>query len=133
MSRQSVRGNAGEDHVTGYLIDNGWQIEARNYRVRGGEIDIIARKADILAFVEVKTRKFGSLTEGVESVNKRKQSFIIRTADRYLEDNPSDAGTIRFDVAEVTVTTEDAPRVIGMNYIADAFDAFSLPKSCEQF
>lgn len=133
MSTQSVRGKAGEDRVCNYLIDGGWHIEARNYRIRGGEIDIIARKDGVLAFVEVKTRKFGSLTEGTEAVTKKKQSCIIRTADRYIQDNPSDAEEIRFDVAEVTVTTEDIPRVLEMNYMENAFDAFSASKTYEQF
>ncbi|MFR9035090.1 MAG: YraN family protein [Ruminococcus sp.] len=49
-------GNIGEDAVCGFLVRHGYEIIKRNFTVRGGEIDIIAEKADIIAFVEVKTR-----------------------------------------------------------------------------
>ena len=55
-------GNIGEDAVCGFLVRHGYEIIKRNFTVRGGEIDIIAEKADIIAFVEVKTREHGSLT-----------------------------------------------------------------------
>ena len=48
-------GNIGEDAVCGFLVRHGYEIIKRNFTVRGGEIDIIAEKADIIAFVEVKT------------------------------------------------------------------------------
>lgn len=47
-------GNIGEDAVCGFLVRHGYEIIKRNFTVRGGEIDIIAEKADIIAFVEVK-------------------------------------------------------------------------------
>ena len=133
MSTQSVRGKAGEEHVCGWLRENGWTVEARNYRIKGGEIDIVARKGGVLAFVEVKTRKFGSLTDGIGAVDRRKRSRIIRTADRYIQEHPSDADTISFDVAEVTVTSEDAPRVLDMDYLPNAFDSFSVFGKHEQY
>ena len=46
----------GESAVCRYLMQQGYTIRKRNYRIRGGEIDIIAQKGEILAFVEVKTR-----------------------------------------------------------------------------
>lgn len=50
-------GRRGETAVCSYLMERGYKILTRNYRIRGGEIDIIAQKEEILAFVEVKTRK----------------------------------------------------------------------------
>ncbi len=125
MNKAHERGRAGEDHVCGYLIDNGWGILARNYRVRGGEIDIIAEKGCIVIFVEVKTRKFGSLTDGIDAVDKKKREHIIKAADRWAEEQLTSDKNIRFDAAEVVVTTEEHPRVIEMRYYEDAFDAFS--------
>ena len=55
-------GNWGEDAAVRYLKTRGYEILDRNYRSSWGEIDIIARQRDVLAFVEVKTRhslKFG--------------------------------------------------------------------------
>ena len=124
MSVKSVRGKAGEDHVCDHLQNNGWTILERNFRIRGGEIDIIAKKGSVLAFVEVKSRKFGSLDDPLEAIDRRKQELLIRAADTYLERNPSDADTIRFDAAAVTLTTEAVPRVLEMKYYEDAFGAF---------
>lgn len=126
MSVKSERGKAGEDHVCGYLAERGWKIEARNYRIRGGEIDIIASRNGIIAFVEVKTRKFGSLGDAIEAIDRRKQSFIFRAADIYLEEHPSEYSEIRFDAAAVVITTEEKPRIIEMKYYENAFDAFSV-------
>lgn len=126
MSKASGRGKTGEDHVCGYLEKHGWKIAARNYRVKGGEIDIVAEKNGIIAFVEVKTRKFGSLSDGIEAVDVRKQRCIVRAADRYIETFPAEIKEVRFDAAVVTVTTDDIPRVLEMKYFESAFDAFGL-------
>lgn len=126
MSISNERGRAGEEHVSLYLADNGWSIAARNYRIRGGEIDIIAEKDGLTAFVEVKTRKYNSLGDGLEAVDRKKRAFIVRAAQRYIEEHPSDKLEIRFDVAVVTVTTEKAPRIIDMKYYENAFDAFDV-------
>ena len=78
-------GNIGEDAVCGFLVRHGYEIIKRNFTVRGGEIDIIAEKADIIAFVEVKTRTIGSMTSAEEAADLRKQRLIIRTAQAYLQ------------------------------------------------
>ena len=132
MSERHDRGRAGEEYVCGWLRDRGWDIAARNYRIRGGEIDIVAQKGNTIAFVEVKTRKAGTLSEGVEAMTPKKQDLIIRTAERYIQEHPDEDREIRFDAAFVTVTTGDIPRVVGMEYLENAFDAFSVPDSCEQ-
>lgn len=126
MSVKSERGKAGEEYVSAYLEKRGWRIAGRNYRVKGGEIDIIAVKNGTIAFVEVKTRKFGSLDgDGMTAVDAKKRAAVIRAAQRYLETGAAGGAAIRFDVALVTVTTEEIPRVLGMEYYEDAFDAFT--------
>ena len=57
----------------------------RNYTVRGGEIDIIAKKNDCVAFVEVKTRKLDAFQSGEEAVTKSKQKRIIKTAKKIFQ------------------------------------------------
>ncbi len=126
MSKTNERGRVGEEHVGAYLTKRGWTVLERNYRVRGGEIDIIAERSGVVAFVEVKTRKFGSLAEGMDAVDAEKRKHIIYAADRWAEEQPDLTATIRFDVAEVVVTTEEHPRVIEMRYYEDAFDAFAV-------
>lgn len=112
-------GNIGEDAVCGFLVRQGYEIIKRNFTVRGGEIDIIAEKADIIAFVEVKTRTIGSMTSAEEAVDLRKQRFIIRTAQAYLQ-NFAQPLQCRFDVA--TVETEGG-KVKKLRYYVNAFDA----------
>lgn len=112
-------GNIGEDAVCGFLVRHGYEIIKRNFTVRGGEIDIIAEKANIIAFVEVKTRTIGSMTSAEEAVDLRKQRLIIRTAQAYLQ-NVAQPLQCRFDVA--TVETEGG-KVKKLRYYVNAFDA----------
>lgn len=112
-------GNIGEDAVCGFLVRHGYEIIKRNFTVRGGEIDIIAEKADIIAFVEVKTRTIGSMTSAEEAVDLRKQRLIITTAQAYLQ-NAAQPLQCRFDVA--AVETENG-RVKKLRYYVNAFDA----------
>lgn len=122
MSRQKLTGDAGEEFVCGELIRKGYEIKARNYRIKGGEIDIIALKDDTLAIVEVKTRKVNPLVSGAEAMTAKKRDCIIKAARRYLLENECEY-YVRFDVAEVTVTADETPKVIGISYYENAFDA----------
>ena len=80
MNDKKTLGNWGEDKAALYLRLHGYRIVERNFRCRQGEIDVIARKGGVIAFVEVKSRKPGSMVGGFEAVNKRKQGLIIKTA-----------------------------------------------------
>lgn len=112
-------GYAGETAVCKFLRKNGYEILKRNYTVRGGEIDIIAKKNDCIAFVEVKTRKLDAFQSGEEAVTKSKQKRIIKTAQRYfsLLDEPCSG---RFDVAVVEMSGEEIKKI---KYYVSAFDA----------
>ena len=70
MTKSEI-GKLGEESVCAYLKKQGYKIAARNYRIKGGEIDIVAENGDYIAFVEVKARKPDSLVTGFEAVNKR--------------------------------------------------------------
>lgn len=112
-------GARGENIAAFYLEKKGYRILRRNYCIRGGELDIIAEKDGIIAFVEVKTRTVGFMSGGLESVNKRKQRLIIRAAEAYSCKNPHDLQP-RFDVVEIIL---DGKKVAGFNYIENAFCA----------
>jgi len=117
-----IRGDFGENAVSEYLFERGFEIIARNYRKRGGEIDVIAVFKETVAFIEVKTRKFGSLTDGLSAVTKDKQRRIIAAAKCFLAENPRYYGKIsRFDVAEAVITTENTPKLLNIEYYEDAF------------
>lgn len=115
-------GDIGENAVAAFLVHNGYEILERNFTVRGGEIDIIARKEDRLAFVEVKSRKSGALTSGESAITPRKRSFIVRTADVYYRRYKETHGTAkcRFDVAVAEINDGKIKRV---RYYVAAFYA----------
>lgn len=85
-SNRSI-GYKGEKIACKYLKKHGYKILKRNYQIRGGEIDIIARHQNQLAFIEVKYRTNFSYGSGVSAVNNKKLANIIYTAERFLNDN----------------------------------------------
>lgn len=111
-------GYLGEKAVCQYLSGKGYKITKRNYCIRGGEIDIIAEKDDIIAFVEVKTRQINNLAGGFEAVTKSKQRFIIKTAAEYMVKFQVELQP-RFDVAEILVENNVPSKI---HYIENAFD-----------
>ncbi len=111
-------GNIGEHAVAEFLINKGYEIVEKNYTIRGGEIDIIAKKDDIIAIVEVKTRKNNSLTSGFDSINKTKKLRIFKTARQYFLKNNCDLQP-RFDVAVVVLHNDNVNRI---DYIENAYD-----------
>ncbi len=79
-----VVGNAKETQAIHHLINVGYKILERNYYTRAGEIDIIAKDGDYLAFVEVKYRWNEAYGFPSEAVSTRKQRKIIQCARYYL-------------------------------------------------
>lgn len=108
-------GDFGEEITSEYLENNGYRILDRNYSKPFGEIDIIAIKDDLIAFVEVKTRKSDAFAYAAEAVDFYKQQRIRRASQAYLmEKNMSDF-LMTFDIAEVYLDTRK------INYIENAF------------
>jgi len=78
-------GNRGEGIVCQYLKKQGYKILERNYRIRGGEIDIVAKEGKTLVFVEVKTRYSHDFGLPVESMTLWKIKFLLKTARFYVQ------------------------------------------------
>jgi len=116
-----IIGKSGEDRVTLYLRKKGFEILKRNYQCKFGEIDIIAKNSELIIFVEVKTRKKGSLVSAGESVDSFKQQRITLTANDFLSKTDYNLQP-RFDVAEVTTEENDNGETeYSLNYIKNAF------------
>lgn len=120
-SKKSL-GDFGENFTVKYLKKNGYKIVSQNFHSRYGEIDIIAVKNDILAFVEVKARAYNSLFKPREAVDYYKQNKIIKTAQLFMMAYNSNIQP-RFDVSEVVVikTEKDKYKVLEFEYIENAF------------
>ena len=91
----SARGNEAEARAADYLARRGLKILARNYRCRGGEIDLVCRDGATLVFVEVRLRTHGGFGAAAESITTAKQRRIALAARHYLAGKPLPA--CRFD------------------------------------
>lgn len=105
-------GQIGEDMAAKYLSKAGYKIIERNYRIRGGEIDIIALEGSTLVYIEVKTRTSHQFGLPEESVTISKINFLIRAAKFYRSNRGNLPQQERIDVVTVDFTGEEDP-VIG--------------------
>ena len=85
MSTTST-GNQGEYLACEYLKKQGYKILERNFRIRGGEIDIVAQDEDFLVFIEVKTRYSHEYGLPVESMTSWKIRHLLKTARFYVQE-----------------------------------------------
>jgi len=108
-------GLSAESRAAAYLIAKGYRIVARRFRTPVGEIDIVARRRNVLVFVEVKARV--RLDDAAESVTDRGKRRIVAAAEAWLAANPDDVNrNIRFDA--ILVAPGRIPR-----HIPAAFEA----------
>lgn len=98
MSRAA--GAAQEARAADHLERLGWVILARNFTIRGGEIDLVARDGDTLCFVEVRSRASTSFGAAEETIRSTKQRRIALAARHYLA-KASWSGRCRFDVVAI--------------------------------
>lgn len=116
-------GAEGEQKAVEFLINNNYTVLKTNFRVgRIGEIDIIAKDAEYICFIEVKTRS--SYTFGVPSqaVNFHKQQKIKQIASIYLSNTNSMDKCVRFDVVEIIIKNSNGvSSVEHINHIKNAF------------
>ncbi|MGE5285001.1 MAG: YraN family protein [Actinomycetota bacterium] len=118
-SRQA-RGDAAEDRACRHLEGVGFTIVERNFRTTGGEIDIVARKGDVLVFVEVRSRGDAGFGAPEESVTPAKRRRIVVAARRYLSGAPpSSWREARFDV----IAIEGSGDAAALRHYPAAFDA----------
>ncbi len=118
--QNQATGQQGEQAAADYLLRSGYQILERNFRSRGGEVDIVARdRQGCIAFVEVKTRR--SLAYGLpqQAVTTRKQRQISKGALSWLSRNRLHDCSARFDVIAVLLQNGAEPQ---LEHIINAFD-----------
>jgi len=98
-----VVGRAAEEAAAGHLQRLGYRILQRNFRARGGELDLVATEGRVLAIIEVRYRASDRYGGAAASITSAKQRRIIRAARILLALRPHLARLpARFDVVEVT-------------------------------
>ncbi|HDF4153807.1 TPA: YraN family protein [Clostridioides difficile] len=109
------KGDFGEEIAVNYLLSKGAKILEKNYRLRIGEVDIIANIGDEVVFVEVKSRSNIKYGYPCKSVDFKKRKKIIGVAKYYIIKNNLNNTPIRFDIIEVYLLEKR------INHIMNAF------------
>jgi putative endonuclease len=95
------RGIAGESVAAAWYLSQGYEVVARNWRCRAGELDLIVRRGPVFVFCEVKSRRTTAFGAPQEAVTREKRQRIRHLAARWIEDSRVRPVEIRFDVAAI--------------------------------
>ena len=107
MNARQLFGRAAEEAAARYLIQDGWRLLGRNVRIGRGELDIVARRGPVLAFVEVKARRTSTCGAPEDAVGALKQRQVARLAELWLAARPwalNGVDDVRFDIIAVDST-----------------------------
>jgi putative endonuclease len=111
---KQIQGRIGEDDALDYLLRQGLKLVERNFRCKGGEIDLILQQDDTLVFVEVRKRANDRHGGAAASVTTRKQARLITAAQIYLQRYKAPPAC-RFDVIAIDGTA--------LSWLKNAIDA----------
>lgn len=96
-----LRGHLSEYYAAAYLLCKGYRIKAMRFRTKSGEVDIVARKGDLVAFVEVKARRITG--DAIFAVDPSTQRRIRNASLAWIARQPDAAMlTYRYDIVAVT-------------------------------
>lgn len=111
-------GDRGEQLAADHLVRAGWTVLHRNFRLGKKEIDLVARRGEVVAFVEVKTR--GGLGYGhpLEAITAKKRREIHQVAGAWMERHGRPGDVYRFDAVAVLVRAGGEPSV---EHVEDAW------------
>ncbi len=112
-------GKTGEMISVAYLKDQGYRIRETNWQSNHQEIDIIAEKDDVLAIVEVKTRRSKKFGDPETFVTRQKQKMLVKAANHYIALSGIDKN-VRFDIVSVLLQDDRHQ----LHHIKDAFYAY---------
>jgi len=106
-----------EEAAGRWLVERGWRVEAHRWTMGRHDLDLIARKADIVAFIEVKLRRSHTCGTGLEAVGRRKRYVIERTAWSWILLHGRSGDRYRFDV----ITLEHPDGLGKVEHLEDAW------------
>lgn len=119
MADHNEFGKKAEQLATDYLIKHGYQILERNYRFQKAEIDIIAKKDNLIIVIEVKGRKENFLERPEDAVNKKKIKLLTKAINEYVIENKIDF-EVRFDIISIVENSQKTD----IKHFKDAFYYF---------
>ncbi|ASO05290.1 YraN family protein [Arenibacter algicola] len=119
MAKHNEFGKKGEQLAVDYLTENGYKVVHRNYRYLKAEIDIIARKGDILAIVEVKSRSSDYMQPIADTVTEKKIKLLVLATDHYIISKDLDVEA-RFDI----ITIHKSGTKFSIEHLENAFYHF---------
>lgn len=111
-------GDIGERMARNHLVLEDYKILESNWRFKRAEIDLIARKDDIIIFIEVKTRSYTYFGQPEEAISPKKEALIMDAAQRYME-KIGHNWAIRFDI--ISVLLDKSGELIKLEHFEDAF------------
>lgn len=103
LTQRKKTGAYGEQLAERYLIEQGYEIVAKNWRCPEGELDLVARQGQDLVFVEVRTRRGTRLGTPEESITPAKQAKLIELAYAFLADYEQPDCSWRIDVIAIVL------------------------------
>lgn len=119
MAQHNDLGKKGEELAVGHLIKNGYSILETNYRYLKAEVDIIAKKRDLLVAVEVKTRSTPDFGDPQDFVKKKKIVLMVSAMDFYINSRELET-ELRFDIIAII----DNAQGVKIEHLEDAFYHF---------
>ncbi|MDR7208535.1 YraN family protein [Flavobacterium piscis] len=119
MAEHNELGKKGEELAVEYLLQNGYEILDRNWTFQKAEIDVIARKENTLAIIEVKTRSSIDFGLPQDFVKPKKIQLLIKAVNAYINYRGMDF-EIRFDIIAIHKNGES----FAIEHLTDAFYHF---------
>ncbi len=118
MAEKHELGKEGENEAEKLLQEKGFEILGKNVRAGGHEMDLVARRKNLLVVAEVKTRSYATLGEPEEFLTKKQQQNIIKAANAFVVNKNLDV-EVRFDIISIVKNQYETK----VRHIEDAFYA----------
>lgn len=110
-SDRRALGTRGEDLAAAYLAGRGYRILDRNWRIREGELDIVARDEDCIVAVEVKTRSGSGYGNPLEAITAAKAARLRRLLGEWVRTSGPGPSRLRIDAVGITLLPGERPRI----------------------
>lgn len=121
MAAHNELGKKGEDLAVEFLLKKGYKIVARNFKYQKAEVDIIARKVNVLAIIQVKTRSTPDFGNQQEFLKTKQIQLMVKAVSYFVTDHNMDV-QVRFDVMGIIKNKAG----IKIEHLEDAFFNFGV-------